>query len=253
LSHDPFRVDGKVALVTASATGIGAAVAVALAAAGADVVCHNKDDSAPATVEQVERQGRRSFGIRADLADPGTHQKLVQEAIGRFGRVDILVNNAGLLRRAPAMDHSEEGWDLLLAVNLSAVFRLSRLVGAHMVERGAGRIVNIASLQAFQGGILAPPFSASGGGIVQLSKALANAWAARGVTVNAIAPGYIATDNTAALRADTERNRQILERIPAGRWGELSDIACATVFLCGEASRYVNWHVLFVDGGWIDR
>ena len=253
MSHDPFRLDGKVALVTGSATGIGAAVAVALAAAGADVVCHNKDDSAPATVDAIKRLGRRSFGLQADLADRGTHATLVQEAIGRFERVDILVNNAGLIRRAPAVDYSDEDWDLLLAVNLSAVFRLSRMVGAHMLERGSGRIVNIASLLAFQGGILVPAYAASKGGVAQLSKALANEWAARGVTVNAIAPGYIATDNTAALRADADRSRQILERIPAGRWGEPSDIAGATVFLCGEASRYVNGHVLVVDGGWMGR
>ena len=250
--RDPYRVDGKVALVTESATGIGEAVAVALAAAGADVVCHSKNDSAPATVEEVERQGRRSFGIRADLADRSTHQDLVQEAIARFGRLDILVNNAGLLRRAPPEDHSEGVWDLLLEVNLTAVFRLSRLVGAHMLERGSGRIVNIASLQAFQGGILGPQ-SPTSTGVASLSKALADAWAARGVMVNAIAPGYIATDNTTALRADARRNREILERIPAGRWGDLSDIARATVFLCGDASRYVNWHVLCVDGGWMDR
>jgi 2-deoxy-D-gluconate 3-dehydrogenase len=253
VSHDPFRVDGKVALVTGSATGIGAAVALALSAAGADVVCHDKDDAAPATVEQIQSLGRRSFGIRADLADRSTHQELVQEATSRFGRVDILVNNAGLIRRAPAVDYSDEDWDLLLAVNLSAVFRLARLVGKQMLERGSGRIVNIASLLAFQGGILVPAYAASKGGVAQLSKALANEWAARGVTVNAIAPGYIATDNTAALRADAERSRQILERIPAGRWGEPSDIAGATVFLCSEASRYVNGHVLVVDGGWMGR
>jgi 2-deoxy-D-gluconate 3-dehydrogenase len=253
MSPDTFRVDGKVALVTGSGTGIGAAIALGLAAAGADVVCHNKDDAAPATVEEVKRLGRRSFGLRADLADRSSHQELVAQTVSQFGRVDILVNNAGLIRRAPAVEYTDDDWDLLLAVNLSAVFRLSRLAGKLMLEQGGGRIVNIASLLAFQGGILVPAYAASKGGVAQLTKALANEWAPRGVTVNAIAPGYIATDNTAALRADADRSRQILERIPAGRWGEASDIAGAALFLCSEASRYVNGHVLVVDGGWMGR
>jgi len=253
VSQDPFRIDRKVALVTGSAMGIGAAIATALAAAGADVVCHGKDEPGQGTVEQVLRLGRRSFGIQADLAERASHAELVEQTVQRFGRLDILVNNAGLIRRAPASEYSDEDWDLLLEVNLSAVFRLARLAGKHMLEHGGGRIVNIASLLAFQGGIFVPAYAASKGGVAQLTKALANEWAARGVNVNAIAPGYIATDNTAALRADAERSRQILERIPAERWGEPSDIAGATVFLCGEASRYVNGHVLVVDGGWMGR
>ena len=253
MSQDPFRIDGKVALVTGSASGIGAAIATALAAAGADVVCHGRSDSGRATVEDVLRLGRRSFGIQADLADRATHAELVNETIKRFGRLDILVNNAGTIRRAPAVEYSDEDWDDLLAVNLSAVFRLSRAAGGHMLERGSGSIVNISSLLAFQGGIRVPAYAASKGGVAQLTKALANEWAARGVTVNAIAPGYISTENTAALRADPDRSRQILERIPAGRWGEPSDIAGAAVFLSGPASRYVNGHVLVVDGGWMGR
>ena len=253
MSQDPFRLDGKVALVTGSASGIGAAIATALAAAGADVVCHGRSDSGRATVEEVLRLGRRSFGIQADLADRSTHDDLVAETVKRLGRLDILVNNAGLIRRAPAVEYSDEDWDQLISVNLSAVFRLSRAAGAHMLERGSGSIVNVSSLLAFQGGIRVPAYAASKGGVAQLTKALANEWAARGVTVNAIAPGYIATDNTAALRADPERSRQILERIPAGRWGEPSDIAGAAVFLAGPASRYVNGHVLVVDGGWMGR
>jgi 2-deoxy-D-gluconate 3-dehydrogenase len=252
-TEDPFRLDGKVAVVTGSASGIGAAIAVALARAGADVLCHGRESSGATTAEEVQRLGRRSATFQADLADRATHAPLIEAAITRLGRLDILVNNAGLIRRAPAAEYSDEDWDLLLAVNLSAVFRLSRLAGKHMLERGSGRIVNIASLLSFQGGVFVPAYAASKGGVAQLTKALANEWAPRGVTVNAIAPGYIATENTAALRADPERSRQILERIPAGRWGEPGDIAGATVFLCGEASRYVNGHVLAVDGGWMGR
>jgi 2-deoxy-D-gluconate 3-dehydrogenase len=253
VSQDPFRLDGKVALVTGSASGIGAAIAIALAKAGADVVCHGRSDSGRATVEEIVGLGRRSFGIQADLADRVTHAELIAEPIKRFGRLDVLVNNAGLIRRAPAVEYSDEDWDELLAVNLSAAFRLSREAGKHMLERGSGSIINIASLLSFQGGIRVPAYAASKGGVAQLTKALANEWAPRGVTVNAIAPGYIATKNTDALRADPERSRQILERIPAGRWGEPSDIAGATLFLASDASRYVNGHVLVVDGGWMGR
>ena len=253
MSIDLFRVDRKVALVTGSATGIGSAVALALAEAGADVVVHGKEDSGQSTVERVLRLGRRSFGVQADLVDRAAQDDLVQQTVQRFGRIDILVNNAGLIRRAPAVEYSDEDWDLLLAVNLTAVFRLARLAGKQMLEQGGGSIINIASLLAFQGGILVPAYAASKGGVAQLTKALANEWAARGVTVNAIAPGYIATDNTAALRSDADRSRQILERIPAGRWGEATDIAGAAVFLASDASRYVNGHVLVVDGGWMGR
>ncbi|HEX3853874.1 MAG TPA: 2-dehydro-3-deoxy-D-gluconate 5-dehydrogenase KduD [Polyangiaceae bacterium] len=253
MSQDPFRLDGKVALVTGSASGIGATIAIALAKAGADVVCHGRSDSGRATVEEIVGLGRRSFGIQADLADRVTHAELIAEPIKRFGRLDVLVNNAGLIRRAPAVEYSDEDWDELLAVNLSAAFRLSREAGKHMLERGSGSIINIASLLSFQGGIRVPAYAASKGGVAQLTKALANEWAPRGVTVNAIAPGYIATKNTDALRADPERSRQILERIPAGRWGEPSDIAGATLFLASDASRYVNGHVLVVDGGWMGR
>ena len=175
------------------------------------------------------------------------------DALKAFGRIDILVNNAGLIRRAPAVDYSDEDWDLLLEVNLSAPFRLCRRVGKLMIEQGGGRIVNISSLLAFQGGILVPAYAASKGGVAQFTKALANEWASKNVNVNAIAPGYIATNNTAALRADETRSRQILERIPAGRWGSPEDIAGAAVFLCSDAARYVTGHVLAVDGGWLAR
>lgn len=247
-----FSVEGKVALVTGSTTGIGAAIAEALAEAGADVVCHGRGD-AERTVAAVRAAGGRSFGVKADLAERSSHAGLIEAAIREFGKLDILVNNAGLIRRAAAEQHSEEDWDTLLSVNLSAVFRLSQLAGRHMLERKCGKIINIASLLSFQGGVRVPAYAASKGGVSQLTKALANEWAARRVNVNAIAPGYIATDNTSQLRDDPERNRQILERIPAGRWGEASDIAGAAVFLSAPASDYVHGHVLVVDGGWLSR
>jgi 2-deoxy-D-gluconate 3-dehydrogenase len=253
MMNDPFRLDGKVALVTGSAVGIGAAIATALAAAGADIACHGKDEPGEATMAAVRRLGRRATGMAADLADRAAHEELVRRTKAELGRIDILVNNAGLIRRSPAVAYSDEDWDLLIEVNLTSAFRLSRLTGALMLEQGSGKIVNIASLLSFQGGILVPAYAASKGGIAQLTKALANEWAVKGINVNAIAPGYIATDNTAALRADEARSRQILERIPAGRWGEGSDIAGAALFLCAEASKYIHGHVLVVDGGWMSR
>jgi 2-deoxy-D-gluconate 3-dehydrogenase len=173
--------------------------------------------------------------------------------VERFERLDMLINNAGTIRRAPAADYSEDAWEFVIEVNLSSVFRLSQLAGRHMIERGTGKIVNIASLLSFQGGITVPAYAASKGGVAQLTKALANEWAGRGVNVNAIAPGYMKTDNTAALRRDETRNRQIIERIPAGRWGEPMDLAGAAVFLSSAASDYVNGHVLVIDGGWMGR
>ncbi|WP_437320973.1 2-dehydro-3-deoxy-D-gluconate 5-dehydrogenase KduD [Sorangium sp. So ce385] len=252
-TNNPFRLDGKVALVTGSERGIGAAIATALAAAGADVAIHGKDGPGEETMAAVQKLGRRAIGIAADLSDRAAHPELIRRTKAELGRIDILVNNAGLIRRAPAVEYSDEDWDLLLEVNLTCAFRLSRFAGKEMLEQGTGKIINIASLLAFQGGILVPAYAASKGGIAQLTKALANEWAAKGVNVNAIAPGYIATDNTAALRADETRSRQILERIPAGRWGEASDIAGAAHFLCAEASKYIHGHVLVVDGGWMGR
>jgi 2-dehydro-3-deoxy-D-gluconate 5-dehydrogenase len=244
---------GKVALVTGSATGIGAAIAQCLAQAGADVVCHGKDDAAEAAVAAVRSAGRRSFGLRADLGDRATHEHVIGSVVRELGSLDILVNNAGLIRREAAERYSDDDWDTLIEVNLSAVFRLSRMAGQHMLQRGSGKIVNIASLLSFQGGVRVPAYAASKGGVAQLTKALANEWAGRGVNVNAIAPGYIATANTLDLRNDAERSRQILERIPAGRWGEPADIAGAAAFLCGPAASYIHGHVLVVDGGWMAR
>ena len=178
---------------------------------------------------------------------------MIGEAVAKFERIDILVNNAGTIRRAPAVDFSEADWDLVLDVNLRSLFRLCQLAGRGMLERGRGKIVNIASLLSFQGGITVPAYAASKGAVGQLTKALSNEWAGKGVNVNAIAPGYIRTDNTAALQADATRNRQILERIPAGRWGEVTDLTGAAVFLASRASDYVNGHLLVVDGGWLGR
>jgi 2-dehydro-3-deoxy-D-gluconate 5-dehydrogenase len=253
MALDWFSLEGKIALCTGTGTGIGAGIAKGLARAGADVVCHDLGEAARPTSEEIKAMGRRSVALGADLSKRAEQDRLVEDALGAFGRLDILVNNAGLIRRNPAVNYTDEDWDLLLEVNLSAPFRLSRRVGKLMIEQGGGRIVNISSLLAFQGGILVPAYAASKGGVAQFTKALANEWATKNVNVNAIAPGYIATNNTAALRADETRSRQILERIPAGRWGTPEDIAGAAVFLCSEAARYVTGHVLAVDGGWLAR
>ncbi len=248
-----FRLDGQRALVTGASRGIGAAIAVALAEAGADVACHGNSRAPDETAQRVQSLGRRGLSVRADLASREAPAALAERVLAEFGGIDILINNAGTIKRAPAVDFSEADWDLVLDVNLRSVFRLCQLAGRGMLERGRGKIVNIASLLSFQGGITVPAYAASKGAVAQLTKALANEWAARGVNVNAIAPGYISTDNTAALSADPTRNRQILERIPAGRWGEVADLTGAAVFLASRASDYINGHVLAVDGGWLGR
>jgi 2-deoxy-D-gluconate 3-dehydrogenase len=250
---DAFKLDGKVALVTGASAGLGAAIALALAQAGADVVCHGNSRPPDDTCESIASLGRRTFAIRGDLRDADVPRTLVETTINDLGRIDILVNNAGTIRRAAAVDYSEEDWGAVIEVNLSSVFRLSQLAGRHMIERGHGKIINIASLLSFQGGITVPAYAASKSGVAGLTKALANEWAAKGINVNAIAPGYIRTDNTLALQRDETRNRQILERIPAARWGEPGDLAGAAVFLSSSASDYVHGHVLVVDGGWMGR
>ncbi len=249
-----FDLTGKVALVTGAARGLGAAMALALADAGADVAVHAGETSPAATESAIAARGRRAKSFIANLAKRDDTERLVPAVIEAFGRLDILVNNAGTIRRAPAARHPDDLWDEVIAVNLSSVFFLSRAAGAHMLERGGGgKIVNVASLLSFQGGITVPGYAAAKGGVAQLTKALANEWAGQRVNVNAIAPGYMKTDNTTALRADPVRSRQIGERIPAGRWGEPEDLAGAVVFLCSRASDYVNGHVLVVDGGWLGR
>jgi 2-dehydro-3-deoxy-D-gluconate 5-dehydrogenase len=250
---DRFKLDGKVALVTGASAGLGQAIAVALGEAGADVACHGNNHSPEATCHALSRIGRRQIAISGDLTNPQTPPGLIAETIDAFGRLDILVNNAGIIRRAPAVDYSEEDWSQVIEVNLSAVFRLSQIAGRSMLQQRSGKIINIASLLSFQGGITVPAYAAAKGGVAQLTKALANEWAGKGINVNAIAPGYMRTGNTKALQQDETRNRQILERIPAERWGEPADLAGAAVFLASAASDYVNGEVLVVDGGWLGR
>jgi 2-deoxy-D-gluconate 3-dehydrogenase len=251
---DRFNLHDRVALVTGASTGLGAAIAIALAEAGAQVACHGNSRSPEATCERIKRAGGVAHAITGDLSQPETAKLLIQQTLERFDRLDILINNAGTIRRAPATEYSEDDWTTVIEVNLSSVFRLSQLAGKHMIDSArGGKIVNIASLLSFQGGITVPAYAASKGGVAQLTKALANEWAKHGINVNAIAPGYMRTTNTAALQADEVRNRQILERIPAGRWGEPEDVAGAAVFLSSPASDYVNGHVLVVDGGWLGR
>jgi 2-deoxy-D-gluconate 3-dehydrogenase len=248
-----FRLEGLTALVTGAGTGIGAAIARALAEAGADVACHGNRHAPAETAAEIGKLGRRAVVLAGDLREPATPDALVAATVEKLGALDILVNNAGIIRRTPAVDLTDDDWAAVMDVNLTATFRLCRAAGRHMLGRGRGKIISISSLLAFQGGITVPAYAASKGGVAQLTKALANEWAARGLNVNAIAPGYIRTDNTAALAADPVRNRQILERIPAGRWGEPADLGGAAVFLASHASDYVNGHVLVVDGGWMGR
>jgi 2-deoxy-D-gluconate 3-dehydrogenase len=248
----PFDLTGTAAIVTGANGGIGQAIALALAGAGADVALAGRS-RADETAEQVRALGRRAILIDADLGSLEPVQRIVDETLAGLGRLDILVNNAGIIRRADAVDFSEADWDAVVDTNLKSLFFLCQAAGRHMIGQGRGKIINIASLLSFQGGIRVPSYTAAKSGVAGLTKALANEWAGKGVNVNAIAPGYIATNNTEALQADETRNRQILERIPAGRWGAPSDIGGAALFLAAPASNYVNGHVLAVDGGWLGR
>jgi 2-deoxy-D-gluconate 3-dehydrogenase len=197
--------------------------------------------------------GSTPFSVVGDVSKADVCARLIDEVVAHFGGIDILVNNAGTIRRAPAVEHSDEDWQLVIDTNLTSVFRLTKHAGKHMLARGSGKIINIASMLTFQGGITVPGYAAAKGGVGQLTKAFANEWASKGINVNAIAPGYMATDNTEALRADPVRSRQIMERIPAGRWGTPEDLAGAAVFLASRASDYMHGHVLVVDGGWLSR
>jgi len=248
-----FSLKGKSALVTGSSRGLGAAIAVAFAQAGANVAVHGSSSAPAATAQKLLALGVDSIALVGDVGDATACTRLVDETVQRFGAIDILVNNAGIIRRSPAAEHSDEDWKAVIGVDLSSVFRLTQHAGRHMLARGSGKIINIASLLTFQGGILVPSYAAAKGGVGQLTKAFANEWASKGINVNAIAPGYMDTDNTEALRNNPERARQILERIPAGRWGKPEDLAGAAVFLASEASNYVNGHILVVDGGWLNR
>lgn len=250
---DSFRLSGKNALVTGSSRGMGAAIAIALAQAGANVAVHASRAVPEDVIQQVAAAGVRHIALTSDLTEPDNAAGLVAATIASLGSIDILVNNAGITRRAPAVDYSTSDWEDVLATNLSSVFRLCQVAGRTMLAQGSGKIINIASLLSFQGGITVPAYAAAKGGVAQLTKALANEWAARGVQVNAIAPGYMATELTQALQDDQTRSRQILERIPAGRWGSPQDVAGAAVFLASAASDYISGHVLVVDGGWLAR
>jgi len=248
----PFDLAGKVATVTGANTGIGQAIALALAAAGADIAAVGRTP-AEETVAQVRALGRRAEIVSADLSSIEPVGRVVAETVERLGRLDILVNNAGIIRRADAVDFTEADWDAVIDTNLKSLFFLCQAAGRHMIAQGGGKIINIASLLTFQGGIRVPSYAAAKAGVGGLTKLLANEWATKGVNVNAIAPGYIATNNTAALQADEGRNKAILDRIPAGRWGDPSDLGGAAVFLASRASDYVQGHILAVDGGWLAR
>ncbi|RJY09909.1 2-dehydro-3-deoxy-D-gluconate 5-dehydrogenase KduD [Aurantiacibacter aquimixticola] len=257
MSSNAFDLSGKVALVTGANTGIGQGIAVALARAGADIAVVARSDASE-TQKLVEAEGVRAHLISADLSSIEPCDRIVSETLDALGRIDILVNNAGIIRREDALDFSEEDWDAVMNVNLKVLFFLSQKVARHMTDWASqdgtrGKIVNIASMLTFQGGIRVPSYTASKSGVGGLTKLMANEWAPKGINVNAIAPGYIATNNTAALQADETRNRQIMERIPEGRWGDPADIGGAAVFLASDAANYVQGHILPVDGGWLAR
>ena len=252
---DQFNLSGKVALVTGCKRGIGKTMALALAQAGADIIGVSATlESEGSMVEQeLNATGRTFKGYSCDFSDRKALYSFIEQVKVDFPKIDILVNNAGTILRAPTAEHSDELWDEVIEVNLSAQFVLSREIGKEMVARGVGKIIFTASLLTFQGGITVPGYAASKGGIGQLTMALSNEWASKGVCVNAIAPGYIATDNTQSLQDDPERNQAILSRIPAGRWGTPADIAGSVVFLASNASDYINGSILTVDGGWMGR
>ncbi|QHW33482.1 2-dehydro-3-deoxy-D-gluconate 5-dehydrogenase KduD [Paenibacillus rhizovicinus] len=247
-----FDLTGKTALVTGTSGGIGQAIAAGLAEAGASVVAVSASNSND-TVAIVRGFGGSIEQISADLSNADGLEDVFQEALGFFGSIDILVNNAGTIRRTPAAQHARKDWYDVIDINLNSLFFLSQLAGNHMIERGGGKIINIASLLSFQGGINVPGYTASKHAVTGITKALANEWASKGIQVNAIAPGYIDTRNTAPLLADEKRSQAILERIPAGRWGNPEDLKGPAVFLASAASNYMNGHVLCVDGGWMAR
>jgi len=249
---DPFDLTGKVAVVTGANTGIGQGIALALAAAGADIAAVGRTP-AQETVEKVRALGRRAEIVSADLSTIEPVQRVVDEAVEKLGGLDILVNNAGIIRRNDSLDFTEEDWDAVIDTNLKSVFFLCQAAARHMVANGGGKIINIASMLSFQGGIRVPSYTASKSGVAGLTKLLACEWAGKGINVNAIAPGYIATNNTTALQADPVRNRAIVERIPAGHWGSPDDLGGAAVFLASRAADYVQGHILAVDGGWLAR
>ncbi len=249
---NPFDLTGRVAVVTGANTGIGQGIALALAQAGADIAAVGRS-AATETVEKIRALGRKAEIVSADLSTIEPVQRVVDETVEKLGGLDILVNNAGIIRRADSVEFTEEDWDAVMDTNLKSVFFLCQAAARHMIANDGGKIINIASMLTFQGGIRVPSYTASKSGVGGLTKLLANEWASKGICVNAIAPGYIATNNTDALQKDETRNRQIMERIPAGRWGEPADLGGAAVFLASRASDYVQGHILAVDGGWLAR
>ena len=247
-----FGLGGRVAAVTGANTGLGRAIAEALAGAGADLALVGRSDPAE-TLAAIRALGRRATWVEADLGARPDYSAIVRKISGELGGLHVLVNNAGIIRRANAIDFTEADWDAVLDVNLKSVFFLSQAAARHMIANGGGKIINIASMLSFQGGIRVPSYTASKSGIAGLTRLLANEWASQGINVNAIAPGYFATNNTAALQADAKRNAEILGRIPAGRWGNPRDLGGAAVFLASNASDYVQGIILPVDGGWLAR
>ena len=251
--QEAFRLEGKVAIVTGCDTGLGQGMAVALAEAGCDVVGVNRKIPHE-TAEKINALGRRFMAIQADLSQQDALTSIVTQTVSAFGRVDILVNNAGTIRRQDALDFSEKDWDDVMNLNLKSVFFLSQAVARQFLAQGnGGKIINIASMLSFQGGIRVPSYTASKSGVLGITRLLANEWAAKGINVNAIAPGYMATNNTQQLRADSERNQEIIDRIPAGRWGKPDDLKGPVVFLASSASDYIHGYTLAVDGGWLAR
>ena len=252
MSANLFSLAGKTAIVTGGNVGLGQAIALALAEAGSDIVSTSRRP-AEETGAKVKALGRRFVSIEADLSSTAPIAGIVERTVSEFGKVDILVNNAGIIRRNDSVDFTEDDWDAVIDTNLKSAFFLAQAVGRHMIGQGHGKIINIASMLSFQGGIRVPSYTASKSGLAGITKLLACEWAGKGVNVNAIAPGYMSTDNTEALRADPKRNAQILDRIPACRWGESSDMGGAAVFLASAASDYVHGAIIPVDGGWLAR
>ncbi len=252
-SLDFFKLDGKVAIVTGGNTGLGMAYVEALAAAGADVLVTTFDNNTEEVKNIVESLGRKIVFVQGDLTKKETRDKVVSTCLEEYGKIDILVNNAGTIRRAPLLEYKDEDWQAVMDINLNSVYYLSQAVAKVMAKQGYGKIINIASMLSFQGGKFVPPYTASKHGVAGITKAFANELADLNIQVNAIAPGYIKTANTAPIRADKARNQEILSRIPAGRWGEVSDLMGTVVFLSSKASDYLNGHILAIDGGWLVR
>lgn len=248
-----FDLTGKTAIVTGAGRGLGEAIAIGLAQAGADVALVTNSTPADKVAEAVRALGRKAITIQADVSDRSKLPGIIERTVDELGRIDILVNNAGIIRRTPAAEHGYQDWQDVIDVNLNSVFVLCQSAAKHMIEQGSGKIINIASMLSFQGGINVPGYTSSKHAVAGLTKALASEWASKGLQVNAIAPGYMSTDNTEALREDPVRSTQILQRIPAGRWGTGEDLVGSAVFLSSAASDYINGHIMAVDGGWLVR